>query len=191
MKQKQIISIRNMMKMLRPCTRTSYFGTNLYDVFELESVSGQPPVTYSFSFNGCIIRLYAPTKYILSKDICDSLATMKPIFEKLEFTPIAFVTTNVQGSLTPKAFVDLDTHEYDMRKHVEFDLRLSEPEVTQQSDTFTRMYKFVLRDKKTNMAIPMPYYIEVPGSGNRFDRIVTDKNIQTRFIKALQKMRSK
>ena len=194
MKQRPTVTTRNMIKMLRPCTRASCFDVNSYHIFELESVSGQSLETYSFSFAGPIIHRFTPTKYNLGGGICASLATLKPVFDSLEFTPVAFITTNVQGPLLHKGFADLNTREYDMRKHLGFGLRTPELDITeikQQSSIFTNMYKFILRDKKTNKVIPMPYYIEVPGSDNYFDKIATDKNIQIRFIQALRKMRSK
>ncbi len=192
MEHKQLVTTKNMTQMLRPCMDTGDFCSTLYHVFELESAPGENPVSYAFSIHGDKLDVYTPTKYSLSGGICDSLASLKPTFEKLDFTPVAFVDVNIQGPLNK--FVDSKTREYDMRKHLDLDLRLPRldfKEIARQSSMFTKLYKFILRDNKTNKIKPMPYYIEVSENDFCFDKIAKDKKVHTRFVNALQKMRQK
>ena len=192
MEYKQVVTTKNMIQMLRPCMNTGDFCSTLYQVFDLESAPGEYPVSYAFCIHGNTTDVYRPTKYNLHGGICDSLTALKPTFEQLGFVPVAFVDVNIQGPLNK--FVDQETREYDMRKHLDFDLRLPAlnfTEVAEQSSMFTKVYKFILRDTKTNKIKPMPYYIEVSEEDVLFDKIATDKNVRMRFIRALQKMRQK
>ena len=119
---------------------------------------------------------------------------LQPVFENLDFTPVAFVSTRIQGALFDKAYVDLTTQEYDLRKHEDSFIRLKNMSVRQaveDSQIFTQLYKFILHDDKTNRTKPMPYYITVSGYDNAYQTIIENKTIHTHFIKALQKMRQK
>ena len=192
MEHKQIVTTKNMEKMLRPCMIAGDYSTNLYQVFELESMPDKYPITYAFSIHGNSIDVFKPTQYNLHGGLCESLAALKPTFQELDFTPVAFVTTHVQGPLNK--LIDPKTREYDMRKHADLDFRLpqlSVQEVQEQSKIFTNMYKFIVRDNKTNKIKSMPYYVDMNGSDSYFDKIATDVDIKSRFIMALKKMRQK
>jgi len=192
MKHKQIIDLHNANYMLRPSTGNTGYRT--YNVFELESQSGEHPKNYAFMLFNDKIDIFNPQMSALRSGLIYSVKTLQPVFEELDFTPIAFVNTRIQGALFDKAYVDLITQEYDLRKHQDSFTRLKNmtvPQAVEDSQIFTQLYKFILHDDKTNRTKPMPYYITVGGYDNAYHKIVENRIIQTRFIKALQKMRQK
>ena len=190
MEQKQLVSPGNLEFMLRPNMKSADFHT--YNVFELSSTPGQQPKNYAFLVYNQNIHMHTPMVSSLRTGLSQATLVLTPTFKKLNFTPVAFVAILVQGGLTPHAYIDPRTREYDMRKHEDYSTKLERMSVREHIETsqiFTQLYKFILRDNRTNKIKPMPFYIPVVGYDNSFEKIATDKDITACFINALQKMR--
>ena len=190
MEQKQLINQKNLEFMLSPNMKSKDF--HIYNVFELDSTPGQQPKNYAFLVCDQNIHMQTPMASSLRTGLAQSTDVLAPTFKKLNFTPVAFVAILVQGGLSPAAYTDPKTREYDMRKHEDYSIKLqgmSVREHIEHSQIFTQLYKFILRDNRTHKIKPMPFYIPVLGYDNSFEKIATDKDITACFINALQKMR--
>ena len=201
MAKKQIVTLKNIEQMLHPNMTVHYdILPQEYTVYPTGNHIDTPRYPYRFTINDGIATRSKPYRNHSSQivrdmyknkfnDLHTSVEELAPDFAKMDFEAIAFVLTMIYGE--PEGFV-YRNDELDMQKYVRScNLSNSECNLVTGAD----YGKFILKDLKSGVVVPMPNYIYIRSSYWDEDRWNTMRNITrtsaSYFIRALQKMRQK